>query len=78
MSDIYFLRVWVIGTDVKAVHTSTEQIDFEFTTISGAVIYDLVIDGVFANSDVAFAALVFDGTDFSGLSIANQALMAGV
>ena len=77
MNDYYFLRVWVVGTTIEVVHCSGASIDIEIVEIDGAVIYDLVVDGPYVVADVAKASLTFDGTDFSGLSIANQALMTG-
>ena len=78
MSSYYSAKVWVVGPDVVAVNTSTDQIDFDFTTITGAVIYDIVVDGEYVMSDVALTALTFDGTTLSGLDIANQSLAVGV
>ena len=78
MSSYYFAKVWVVGLDVIAVNTSTGQIDFDFTTITDAVIYDIVIDGKYVMSDVALTALTFDGTTLSGLNIANQSLAVEV
>lgn len=65
----FYIRAWVLGGEIVTVNSNTNPITFDVVTIDGADVYDLIVNGSYADASEVRAALAFDGTTFTGLDV---------